>query len=100
MKNRGIRFVDIAAVLDRDERTVRRWIKDFKSRRLASIFTGQKDNQHAAKLTRTQKGEIKTILGEKPSSYGLPKEFWDVPQLKKYVKATFGIVYESTRSYH
>lgn len=100
MKNRRISFVDIAEVLDRDERTIRRWIGDFKRRRLASIFTGQKDNEHAAKLTREQKEEIRTVLREKPSSYGLPKEFWDVPQLKKYVRATFGIVYESTRSYH
>jgi len=100
MKNRSISFVDIAAVLDRDERTVRRWIRDFKQRRLASIFTGQKNNQHAAKLTRVQKEEIRTVLLQKPTSYGLPKEFWDVPQLKKYVKATFGVIYESTRSYH
>lgn len=100
MKNRKISFVDIADVLDRNERTVRRWVKDFRERRLASIFTGQKDNQHASKLTREQKEEIRTILSEKPTDHGLPKEFWDVPQLKKYVKATFGVIYESTRSYH
>lgn len=100
MKSRGISFVDIAAVLDRDERTVRRWIKDFKYRRLGSIFTGQKDNQHAAKLTRTQKAEIRRVLLRKPSVYGLPKEFWNVPQLKTYVFARFGVVYESDRSYH
>lgn len=100
MKNRGITFVDIADVLDRDERTVRRWIGNFKQSRLASIFTGQKNNQHAAKLTREQKQEIRSVLKEKPTDYGLPKDFWDVPQLKKYVKATFGVIYESARSYH
>lgn len=100
LRNKSVKVIDIADVLDRDIRTIQRWMKDFSERRLASIFTGQKDNQHAAKLTRSQKEEIRTVLREKPSSYGLPKEFWDVPQLKKYVKATFGIAYESTRSYH
>lgn len=100
LRSKSIKVADIADVLDRDTRTIERWIKDFKERRLASIFTGQKDNQHAAKLTRAQKEEIKNILSRKPSEYGLPKEFWDVPQLKKYVWIRFGVVYESERSYH
>ena len=101
MKNRGISLVDIADVLDRSERTIRRWMKDFKERRLASIFTGQAKNQNAAKLTRTQKDEIVQILSLPPKDIGgLPKEFWDVPALKKYVKAEFKVVYESDRSYH
>ena len=32
--------------------------------------------------------------------YGIPKEFWGIPQLKKYIYARFGVVYESDRSYH
>lgn len=100
MKERGITFEDTAAVLNRSERTIRRWVKDFRERRLASIFTGQKDNQHAAKLTRAQKAEVRRVLSQKPSAYGIPQEFWDVPQLKRYIWARFGIVYESERSYH
>lgn len=100
MRNRSIHIVDIASVLSRDERTIRRWIKDFKLRRIASIFTGKKDNENASKLTRIQKEEIRKILKQKPSVYGLPKEFWDVPQLKTYIYAQFGTVYESERSYH
>ena len=100
MKERGISFEDIAAVLGRNERTIRRWVKDFEKMRLGSIFTGQKNNQHAAKLTRTQKAEIKKVLSQKPSVYGLSKDFWGVPQLKRYIWANFGIVYESDRSYH
>lgn len=92
--------MDIAAVLDRNERTVRRWIKNFETNRLASIFSGHKDNENASKLTRTQKEEIKKILKNPPSWRGLPKEFWDVPHLKTYIFARFDIVYESDRSYH
>jgi len=101
MKNRGISFVDIADVLDRHERSIRRWVQDFKDRRLSSIFTGQANNQNAAKLTREQKMEIKKVLSSPPKPVGgLPKEFWDIPTLKKYVKAQFKVVYESKRSYH
>jgi hypothetical protein len=52
------------------------------------------------KLTREQKEEIDKVLKKKPSVYGLPKSFWDVPQLKKYVYARFGAVYESDRTTH
>lgn len=100
MRDRHIKMIDIAAVLSRDVRTVRRWIQDFHIRKLASIFTGHEDNENASKLTRVQKEEIKSVLSEKPSVYGLPKEFWDIPQLKKYVHARFEVVYESERSYH
>ncbi len=101
MKSRSISFTDIADVLDRSERTVRRWIKDFQKIRLASIFTGQADNQNAAKLTREQKEEVRKTLSSPPKPIGgLPKEFWDIPTLKKYVKTTVGVVYESNRSYH
>jgi transposase len=100
MRDRAIQVVDIAAVLSRNERTVRRWLKEFSEKRLGSIFTGHQENETASKLTREQKEAIKCVLGQPPSAYGLPKEFWDVPQLKQYVYARFGSVYESTRSYH
>lgn len=100
LRNRSIKVVDIADVLDRSTRTIERWIQDFKQRRLSSIFTGHQANENAAKLTRIQKEEIKWTLAQKPSVYGLPKEFWDIPQLKTYVWTRFGVVYESDRSYH
>jgi len=100
MRSSGIKLNDIATAMFRDERTPERWIKDFSEKRIGSIFSGLVGNENAAKLTREQKKEIGKILKEKPSVYGLPKEFWDVPQLKKYVFARFGSVYESERSYH
>ncbi|MGI0059185.1 MAG: IS630 family transposase, partial [Nitrosotalea sp.] len=100
MRERNIHIIDIASVLSREERTIRRWIQDFEQKRMASMFSGRTGNEYAAKLTRIQKEEIKRVLSEKPSAYGLPKEFWDVPQLKKYVYARFGQVYETERSYH
>src|SRR5258708_7033 len=91
---------EIAYAVVRDARTIERWIKDFGDRRMGSIFSGMAGNDHAGKLTSIQKEEIKKVLDQKTSAYGLPKEFWDVPQLKKYVYAKFGTVYETDRSYH
>lgn len=99
-RSRGVLIKDIAFSLNVGYRTIERWIKDFSQRRMASIFNGLIGNEHASKLTREQKEEIRKVLKQPPSNFGLSKEFWDVPQLKKYVYARFGCVYESDRSYH
>ncbi len=100
MRDHEMKVEEIAYAVVRDERTIERWIKDFNERRIASIFSGMVGNENASKLTREQKVEIQRVLARKPSVYGLPKEFWDVPQLKTYVYARFGAVYETDRSYH
>ena len=100
LRSRGIKIKDIAFTQSVGERTIGRWIRDFSQRRLSSLFSGLVGNQNAAKLTRSQKEEIKEVLSKPPSIYGLPKEFWDVPQLKRYIWARFGTIYESNRSYH
>src|SRR2546428_4049335 len=72
LRDHEMKVEEIAYAVVRDERTVERWIKDFSDRRIASIFSGMAGNEHAAKLTREQKGEIKNVLKKKPSVYGLP----------------------------
>lgn len=100
MRNKRMKLEDIAELVFRDVRTIERWIKDFSLRRLASIFSGLAENENASKLTRKQKEEVRRVLQKPPSEYGLPKAFWDIPLLKEYVRAEFGVVYESIQSYH
>lgn len=100
LRSQGVKIKVIAFSQGCGYRTTERWIKDFSASRMASIFSGLVGNQNAAKLSRVQKLEIKKVLQQSPSQYGLPKEFWDVPQLKKYIYARFGTIYESNRSYH
>jgi transposase len=100
MRSKGMKLADIGDIVGRDEDTASRWLSDWDKRRMASIFTGHKDNANASKLTKEQRKEIKEALAKPPSEQGLPKSFWDVPQLKKYIDAAFSIVYESERSYH
>jgi len=100
LRSRNILIKDISFSLNVSYRTIERWIKDFSQKRMSSIFSKRVGNEYAAKLTREQKEEIKKVLAQKPSAYGLPKEFWDVPQLKKYVYARFAVIYECMQSYH
>ncbi len=100
MRNKGLKLKDISEFLFRDSRSIQRWIKDFSEIRMASIFSGHQNNENASKLTKEQKKEIKEVLNNPPSEYGLPKEFWDIPTLKQYIRAEFGAVYESRQSYY
>lgn len=99
LSSKGYSPLEIADILDRSEKTVREWIKAWSTVRIASLFTEYSLNQNAAKLTRVQKKEIKRILSKPPSEYGLPKAFWDISTLKSYIKAEFGVEYESDESY-
>lgn len=100
MRLKGLSSKEISNFIFCSNRTISRWLKDFCNRRMASIFSGLINNENAKKLTRDQKNEIKKILKQAPSEVGLPKEFWDVPVLRSYVEARFGVVYESVQSYH
>lgn len=96
----GVAITAIADVMGKRPRTVGLWLRNWHERRLGSVFTGHQGNNNAGKLTREQLEEVKQVLQSPPSEHGLPKEFWDVPQLRQYVKAEFGVVYESDESYY
>lgn len=100
MREKGMKLKDIGDIVSRDEITITRWIREWSTKGMASLFTGHQGNENASKLTKEQRQEIKNILGKPPSEQGLPKLFWDVPTLKTYVEAKFNTVYESDRSYH
>ena len=97
----GVRTETIADSLGKTDRTVSDWLSAWRTRRMSSVFAGHTNNDNnAAKLTRQQKEQIKETLQQSPSDHGLPRSFWDIPQLKTYIEAQFGIVYECDQSYH
>lgn len=100
MNSQGLNAHKIASLLFRDYKTVRLWLKSFKKQRISSLFFKYLGNTNANKLTPEQKEKIRKTLSQPPSKYGIPKEFWQVKDLKKWIKAEFGVVYESKRSYH
>ncbi len=90
----------IAAMVDRSEKTVKGWLRDWRARRLGSVATGHANNENAAKLTRVQKEEVRAALEAKPSESGIPVEFWDVPALENLVTIRFDVEYRSDSSFH
>ncbi len=100
MRSAGLEIAQIGSFLFKSERSISRLIEDFHERLMASLFCRHLNNENAKKFTREQKKEIREALQSPPSNYGLPKEFWSVPQLKSYMKAIFDVVFESVQSYH
>lgn len=96
---KGYSLAQIGEILFSSEQTIYRYLKAFNKERIASLFPKYLGNDHAAKLTKTQKEQLKEVLSKPPSDYGIPEEFWDVSSLKRYVKAEFGVEYESDESY-
>lgn len=100
LTSRGVEIEAICLAVNRKPRTVSAWLADWNTRRMASIFSGHVNNSNAGKLTDDQLQQIKDVLSQPPSEYGIPKEMWDVPTLKEYISATFDIIYESRESYY
>jgi transposase len=98
--DQGLSGTAVSEVVGKSIRTVNRWLKDWNKHHIASIFSDHTENHNAAKPTADQLQQIKEVLSQPPSEYGIPKEMWDVPTLKDYVSATFSITYESPESYY
>lgn len=90
----------IGKILRRPENTVRSWLQGFERERISSLFPRYEGNTNAGKLTKEQKEEIAETLSKPPSKKGIPASFWSVKALKTYLKASYGVEYESDRSYH
>lgn len=90
----------ISLSVNRTSYSIGCWVRDFKARRMSSIFSGHSLNRNASKLTTEQLSEIKIALASTPSKQGIPGEFWDVPKLKDYLSVEFSTVYESDVSYY
>lgn len=100
LSHKGKPIPEIAAILYRKPATVRQWLKDWEKQRFASLFTAYTGNANAGKLTPEQKQQVTQVLSQPPSDYGIPKEFWQVKDLKRWIDAKFNVVYRSDRSYH
>ncbi len=100
LSHKGKTVPEIATILYRKPATVRRWLRDWNKQRFASLFTAYSGNNNAGKLTPEQKQQVTQVLSQPPSAYGIPKEFWQVKDLRRWIDARFKIVYRSDRSYH
>ena len=96
---RGVGLDIIAEMVERAEGTVRKWLSQWRKKRLRSGVTGHAGNENAAKLKRAQKEELEEVFSKPPSESGVKAGFWDVPALKDVVSIKFGVEYRSESSY-
>ena len=95
----GVSISIIAKMVECTERTAQEWLAEWRATRMCSVLTGHAGNQNAAKLTRTQKEELKKILAQPPSQTGIHVGFWDVPAIREVVKILFDVEYQADSSY-
>ena len=60
----------IAEMIERAGKTVRKWLSQWRRRRLGSVVTGHAVGRNAAKLRRAQKEEREEIFNKPPSEAG------------------------------
>ena len=95
----GVSISIIAKMVERTERTVQEWLAEWRATRMCSVLTGHAGNQNAAKLTRTQKQELKKILAQPPSQAGARTGFRDVPAVHDVMKILSDARYQSDPSH-
>jgi len=96
----GVQVEVIALSLFKKPRTISSWLNKWNEQRVSSLFTKYIGNKNAAKLTKEQKDQVKLVLQSSPRITGLGAEFWSPTILRKYIKAEFGVIYESRQSYY
>lgn len=99
MASEGVPLPTIAKLVDRKESTVKQWLREWHTERMASIFCGYTNNMNASKLTPAQREEVAAILQSPPSQEGIPSQFWDVPSLAGVIRSKFDVEYTSPGSY-
>ena len=63
------------------------------------MVTGHAGDENAAKLTHSQKEQLKETLSGPPPQSGIKADFWDVPALRDVVRIKFGVERASDSSY-
>ena len=95
----GVGLGIIAKMVERNEKTVREWLAEWRATRMCSVLTGHAGNQNAAKPARDQKQELKAVLAQPPSQTGVHAEFWDVPAIRDVVRILSDAEYRADSSY-
>ena len=97
---RGFGLDIITEMVERAEGTVRKWLSQWRRRRLQSVVTGHAVGENAAKFKRAQKEELEEILNKPPSEAGVEAELWDAHgSLRMSRLIRFGARYRSDSSY-
>jgi transposase len=97
---------EIAEIVDTSPTSIYRWATWYRQGGRAELQSKYKGNQNAAKLSRSQKAELRERLHQQRPPEVLPPDkrisqgqFWTVSDLKIAVKQWYGVTYQSHSSY-
>ena len=101
----GMAMTDIEETVGHGERSIWRWVSDYRRAGLAGLQVGW-DGQNANKLSAVQRAEVKAKVEMYRPDQLLPREqrvsqgeFWTVSDIQVAVKLWFGVDYACEDSY-
>ena len=101
----GVELADIVDTVGQGERSMWRWVSDYRRDGLSGLQPGWA-GQNAAKLSAAQRATIKSKVESYRPDQLLPRdvrvsqgEFWTVSDLQVAVKTWYGVEYASEDSY-
>lgn len=92
MLEQGYRPVDVAAALDVDRRSVRRW-KAAVQRDGTSAIEARTASGRPPKLNARQKLQLERLLLKGAQTAGFPTELWTCPRVVQLIESRFGVSY-------
>lgn len=101
LKKQGESLERVSQITGKSIDAVKRWHAAYNKLGLNALRSHKRVSSSQAKLTLTQKEQIKHLLTEhKPPDYGYSGDFWSVSTLRQLVKDRCGISYHSEQSYY
>jgi len=86
----------IAAALNLNEKTVRKWFKRFEQQGLAGLEDAARSGA-PSRYTPENKARVLQAARTRPSEFGLPYASWTFERLATYVKEQVGLSMKKTR---
>lgn len=81
---------EIAAFLDVDERSVRRWLMAYQSEGIAGIVARSATGR-PSKLTSTQEKIVLRWVDDDPTKFGFPTDLWTSKRVAQLIAEEFGV---------
>jgi len=92
MVGQGQGIEDVAETVGVHPQTLYRWVQAYLTRGLASVKYGQSPGC-PAKLTKTQRRQLKEVILQGPEAAGFEVGCWNSLMVQEYLEREFGVVY-------
>lgn len=86
----GYSTEEVAAFLDVDPRSVRRWVAAYRAEGDEGLWA-QPTSGRPPKLTSTQEKIIRRWLADKPTEHGFATDLWTGPRVAQMIRQEFAI---------